>query len=257
MSGQAMKGRIGAILCVWLFQSTLPVMAGEPPAVGCIDLNNLTGGWRTGEREILIRSSGNTGARLNLDAACPVFDEGVDLETLAPDGVACPSGRVFVRGGSITCPVIQMTALSESELADALHEWEARMQASVTLDVVKVRGQRQWRDVTGTTDYCVDSRFLRGWRRDGDGLVVDVSPRHHSGHRHYRVETIGKCSDLSSASSIRLASRNGGAAVCGYPGDKVLLSFDPLSSYTNREVASTDGPGSSCEIKRVAPFPSK
>src|SRR5690606_4641868 len=121
-------------------------------------------------------------------------------------------------------------ALSASALADALRLRDARMQADVTtLDRVEVQGHRNWRDIRGTTDYCVDARFLRGWREDDEGLVVEVSPRRHAGHRYYRVETLNECADLASARSIRLVSRSGGAAVCGYPGDKVVLLNDASS----------------------------
>src|SRR5690606_15725929 len=191
-----------------------------PPAPGCIDLQDVSGGWRTGEREFLVRKSEKGGVYLELDPACPVFAEDVALETLAPGGWACPGGHVFVRGGGNTCPVIRMQPLSASELAEALRKPSPNTRAAMTLDRVEVR-EHHWRDIRGTTDYCVDARFLRGWREDSKGLVVEVSPRRHSGHRYYRVRTVNECADLASARSIRLVSRSGGAAVCGHPGDKV------------------------------------
>jgi len=193
---------------------------------------------------------------MELDADCPVFAEGVDLETFAHEGWACPGSRVFVRGGDITCPVIRMTALSSSGLAEALHERDAHMQAGVaTLDRVEVRERRHWRDIRGTTDYCVDARFLRGWREDRAGLVVEVSPRRHAGHRYYRVETVDRCPDLADARTIRLVSRSGGAAVCGYPGDKVVLVDDPPADFARMDKPRTVVFGRGCEISRVTPLP--
>lgn len=247
---------ITVAMCAWLLAWSQPSVARELPASGCIDLHDLAGGWRIGEREILIRSSGNVGARLDLDTACPVFAEGVNLEILAPDGWACPSGQAFVRGGGTTCPVVRMSALSASGLADELRAWDAHVNPTVTLDRVEVRGHH-WRDIRGTTDYCVDARFMRGWSQDSQGLVVEVSPRRHAGHRYYRVETTEKCLDLASAHSIRLVSRNGGAAVCGRPGDKVMLMDYSSAGLVQMGGPATSAFGRSCEINRVIPFPRK
>ena len=40
---------IGIAMASWL----QPAAAREPPAAGCIDLHDLDGGWRSGDREIL------------------------------------------------------------------------------------------------------------------------------------------------------------------------------------------------------------
>lgn len=245
---------IATAMCAWLLTWSQPSVAREPPAAGCIDLHDPGDGWRIGERALVIRASGQAGARLELDTACPVFAEGVDLETLAPDGWACPDGRVWVRGGGTTCQVVRMRALSAAELADASRRRDARAQADVTLDRVEVQG-RHWREIGGTTDYCLDARFVRGWREDGDGLVVEVPPWRHAGHRYYRVETANRCPDLASVRSIRLMSRNGGAAVCGYPGDKVVLVDEASGGFARMGSPRTGAFAHGCEISRVTPFP--
>lgn len=243
-------------MCIWLLPWSQPSLARELPAADCIDLHDLTGGWRTGERDILIRSGEGAGARLELDPACPAFAEGIELETLAPEGWACPGGPVFVRGGDIACPVIRTSALSAPELAEALRMWEANVRPTVALDKVEVRGQRHWRDRTGTTDYCVDARFLRGWRYNNvEGLVIDVSPRRHAGQRFYRVEMADTCSDLSSDVTIRLESRNGGAAICGHPGDTVVLNNSGSGSTRMGPPRAAATRGRNCEITRVIPLP--
>lgn len=89
---------IAAAALAWLLVWSPASVAREPPAAGCIDLHDIADSWRSGDREILIRSSGKSGARLELDSACPVIPEGVDLETLGSQGWACPGGPVFVRG---------------------------------------------------------------------------------------------------------------------------------------------------------------
>lgn len=129
---------------------------------------------------------------------------------------------------------------------------DLQTEPTVTLDRVEVPGHR-WRDIRGTTDYCVDARFLRGWSQDSEGLVVEVSPRRHAGHRYYRVETVENCSDLASAYSIRLVSRSGGAAVCGHPGDKVLLLDYSSQGLSKMGVSATGAFGRGCEIDRVTP----
>ena len=133
---------------------------------------------------------------------------------------------------------------------------EAQAEPPVTLDRVEAR-EHHWRDIRGTTDYCVDARFLRGWSKDGEGLVVEVSPLRHAGHRYYRVETVETCSDLASAHSIRLVSRSGGAAVCGHPGDKVVLLDYSSQGLSRMGVWATRAFERGCEINKVTPVPRK
>lgn len=245
---------IAAALCVASCLSLPPTFAREAPVDGCIDLRNLSGGWRTGERELLLRANGNEGARLELDMACPQFPEGVDLATVAPDDWACPGARIFVRGGGIACPVVHVAPLSGSDVAAALRQREERMRPTVDLDRVLVQGRR-WRDIRGTTDRCVDSRFLRGWSAHADGLVVEVSPPRHSGHRFYLVETVETCADLHGAHSVDLVARNGGAAVCGRPGDKVVLLSYRSAGFVPMGSPPSAAFGRGCEIRRVTPLP--
>lgn len=131
---------------------------------------------------------------------------------------------------------------------------DAQAEPAVTLDRVEAR-DRHWRDIRGTTDFCVDARFLRGWSEDGAGLVVEVAPRRHGGHRYYRVETVEKCPDLANAHSIRLVSRSGGAAVCGHPGDKVMLMDHASQGLSRMGGVATAAFGRGCEIGRVTPVP--
>lgn len=248
------KRWIAAAIWMAAFPWLPATFAREAPAPDCIDLQSLSGGWRTGEHELLLRAEGNAGARLELDAACPRFPEGVDLMTLAPDDWACPRSRMLVRGGGITCPVVLMAPLSVSEVSDALRRREERMKRAVDLDRVLVQG-RHWRDIRGTTDRCVDARFLRGWSEHADGLVIEVAPRRHSGNRFYLVETVEQCADLHGALSVHLVARSGGAAVCGRPGDKVVLMSYRSSGFVPMGSPPTAAFERGCEIRRVTPLP--
>lgn len=253
MAGQGLMRWTAAAMCTLTLQWASPLAAREPPGPGCIDLRDLAGGWRSGERELLIRSPDGFGARLELDTACPPFAEGLDLETFAPGAWACPDVGIFVRGDGTSCPVVRMSVLSRSELAAALSMREMRMKAAVTLDRVLARGQH-WRDIRGTTDRCVDARFLRGWSNDSKGLVVEVLPGRHSGNRYYRIETTERCS-FGSAHSIRVESRSGGAAVCGRPGDKVVLMSHASSGLTTMGGVPSGAFDRGCEISGVTPLP--
>lgn len=133
---------------------------------------------------------------------------------------------------------------------------DVQAEPTVTLDRVETRGHH-WRDIRGTTEYCVDARFLRGWSQDREGLLVEVAPRRHAGHRYYQVETVENCSDLASAHSIRLVSRSGGAAVCGHPGDKVVLLDYSSQGFSQMGGSTTHTFGRGCEIKKVTPVPRK
>lgn len=268
MTGMYLKQRLLAALWLGSMIGMQPSFAREAPATGCIDLRKLSGGWRSGERELLIQSQGNTGARLTLDSSCPVIPEGVDIVTLAPGGWACPGKRISVRGGDTTCPVAQMSLLSETELVAALRTREAHVQHIATLKPIEVRA-RNWRDIRGTTDRCVDKRFLRGWSWGDDGLVIEVSPRRHSGNRYYRIETVESCSDLAHADTIELEALNRSVAICGRPGDRLWMQDRwyqeaqearsgagvagmQIESHVSR-MALRQG----CEISKVTPLPNR
>ena len=149
-----------------------------------------------------------------------------------------------------------LLAWSQPSVARGPPTGDAQTKPAVTLDRVEAQGHH-WRDIRGTTDYCVDARFLRGWSKDGKGLLVEVSPRRHAGHRYYRIETVENCSNLASAHSIRLVSRSGGAAVCGHPGDKVMLIDYSSQGLSKMGVSATGAFGRGCEISRVTPVPRK
>ncbi len=190
------------------------------------------------------------------------------METLGPGGWACPGTPAFVRAAGAACPVTGIHLLSAAQLADALREPDTVPRSSSpgapAVTLARVQAQRpHWRDRSGTTDHCVDARFLRGWQYGRDGLVVDMAPGRHGGQRYYRVEMAETCSDLGSVQSIALESRIGAAAICGRPGDRVVLKNDAVvagSFAAPHGFAQMGGPrgagtaGRNCEITRVTPL---
>jgi len=173
----------------------------------------------------------------------------------------------MVRGDDTSCSEVQMSPLSKPELDDALDARKARLQHVATLKPIEVRAQH-WRNIRGTTDHCVDARFLRGWTWGKEGLVIEVAPRRHSGHRYYKVETVDDCRDLASADTIRLTARSGDAAVCGRPGDKLMMKDESTAEL--RRIAAAAGAAAAvppqshvsrlalergCEISKLAPLP--
>lgn len=163
----------------------------------------------------------------------------------------------FNESAAITVAIYAwLLAWSQPSMAQEPPARDMQAEPAVTMDRVEARGHH-WRDIRGTTDYCVDARFLRGWSQDRKGLVVEVAPRRHAGHRYYQVETVEHCSDLASAHSIRLVSRSGGAAVCGHPGDKVVLLDYPSQGFTRMGGSATHAFRRGCEINKVTPIPRK
>lgn len=231
---------------------TQAVSAREPPAPGCVDLHGIVGGRRTGDREVVLWTGPDRGLRLELEAPCPAFAEGASLQAMAAGGWACPDTRLFVRGGDITCRVTRMRELAVARAASAPGQPVARGPADV-LDAVKVR-ERHWRDITGATDQCVDARFLRGWRVDRDGLVVEVAPQRHAGNRHYRVRTVGSCPELAGNRPIRLTARNGAAAICGRSGDTVVFESGSARGSARSGAPRGDAFMAGCEIESVTPL---
>ncbi|WP_043689973.1 hypothetical protein [Luteimonas huabeiensis] len=229
----------------------------EPPASGCLDLRTVDGAWLAAPREALLRTEVGAHARLRLSEDCPAPPAGESLGSLAPEGWLCPGGQAWLRSGERVCAVASLEPLDAAALADALRAADAATGVP-TLDPVEVRGRAgRARGFAGTTEYCLDSRYLRGWHTDRDGLVVEVSPRRHAGNRYYRIETANACPQADAADQLRLVSGIGLTAICGHAGDRVELvrdrpahvEIDVPTMFRSR--LTTRG----CEIRRVYPLP--
>ncbi|OLI63691.1 hypothetical protein IXO151_21205, partial [Xanthomonas oryzae pv. oryzae] len=82
--------------------------------------------------------------------------------------------------------------------------------------------------------------MLPSWSEDTQGLVVEVSPRHPDTHRHYRVELMDSCRELSGAPPIRFVSVLGLNAICRNPGDTVDV-LDAIGIACERLGAGAQG----------------
>lgn len=230
--------------------------ARDAPAPGCLDARTIEGAHLVAPREVLVRTADGGPARIHLLTDCPAPPEGTGVGALAPDGWMCAGGGAWVRSGDALCPVIAVQPLTEGEFADALRGADADADAIASLARVEVRGVRG-RGFAGTTEYCVDSRHLRGWRTDAEGLVVEVSPMRHAGNRYYRVETATTCPDAESAATLRLVSNTGLAAICGHPGDRVVLGGSRPEHFAQRGTHARRLFGRGCQIRRVYPLPAE
>ncbi|MCD9032341.1 hypothetical protein LDO32_11450 [Luteimonas sp. Y-2-2-4F] len=232
----------------------------EPPAPGCFDFRTIDGAWLAAPREVLLRTGDGARGRLLLAEDCPAPPAGEAIGALAPEGWLCPGGQAWIRSGERLCAVSSLHPLDAAAFADALRAADAAS-GTATMDPVEVRGRGgrggRGRGFAGTTEYCVDSRHLRGWHADRDGLVVEVSPMRHAGHRYYRIETANACSHADAADHLRLVSATGLTAVCGHAGDRVVLTRDRPAGV---EIATPSMFGTrtaerGCDIRRVYPLP--
>lgn len=90
------------------------------------------------------------------------------------------------------------------------------------MDAVVVRRRRAG-GFAGFTDDCVRTRGLRSWQDGVGGVTVEVSPRRAGGHRYYRIETVGRCSEAGNADTLELVSGLENGMVGGHPGDRVVF----------------------------------
>lgn len=250
--------RIAAAACLLAALAAGEAAGREPPAPGCFDFRTIDGAWLAAPREVLLHTEAGAHGRLRLAEDCPAPPAGEAIGALAPEGWLCPGGQAWIRSGERLCAVASLHPLDAAAFADALREADAA--GTATLDPVEVRGRggrEGARGFAGTTQECVDSRHLRGWHSDRDGLVVEVSPMRHAGNRYYRIETADACPHADAADQLRLVSATGLTAVCGHPGDRVVLERGrpqgvdiPTPSMFDTRLAKRG-----CDIRRVYPLP--
>lgn len=233
-----------------------PAPAREPPAPHCADARTVQESWQSGARTIVLRTAGDARYRIDLAEACPDATAGGQLRLLTREGWLCGSREERVRTDQGLCAVAGVTAIEAREFAS--HARIAAGGRGVDLDHVVVTGSRH-RRFSGSAAFCLDARHVRSWHEDGDGLVVDVSPRRSGGHRRYRVELTGACPGLAGAEGMRLESRLGTTSVCGNPGDRVVpvsASIEPFADDRYRRAAELPPPPLSrgCPVESVYPI---
>lgn len=206
-----------------------PVAVRDAPAPGCVDARRVAEVVQSDAYTLGVRLADETRYRLDLGMQCPGIANEPGVRLVSPGGWVCGrGGPETVQAGARRCPVANVAAIDArtfSTLAlKAQREHDPR-----TLDSVTVTGEKR-RGFTGSPAYCLDVSQMRAWHEDGDGIVVDVSPRHSGGHRRYRVELGAGCQSLPSSNTLVLRSGVGLGRVCGFPGDQAFFQSELAAS---------------------------
>lgn len=229
-----------------------------PPAPYCLNAREVREAHQSDAHTLALRLNDESRYRLELADACPDALAGDRPTLVSRDGWVCGSNTEYVDLGDRRCAVAGLAKIDASEYADHALRGRRRGGAVETLDTIAVRGERR-RVFGGTTAYCLDARHMRGWREDGDDIVVEVSPLRSGGNRYYRVELSGQCNEMITMQTLRLESPTGGSAICGTPGDRAFFSRNENLSFGSAAILrplSEGGlaAGFGCSISRVYPL---
>lgn len=248
-------------LCLSALLLAAPAVAREPaPAPHCIDGRDIRESWQSDDTTLALLLGDGSRYRIELADPCPQANAGGQPQLLSRAGWLCGSNDELIRAGGRHCALAGLTRIDAREFAG--HAQAARrLDQARTLDTVVVTGPRP-RRFLGTASHCLNTRYMRAWHEDADGLVVAVSPRHSGGHRHYRVELAGACPDPGFSQHLRLGSRLGTRLICGNPGDYALFGDGPATGAL-QERPGSDGlarasraltGGRACLVTRVYPL---
>ncbi|MCC4601023.1 hypothetical protein LL964_13540 [Xanthomonas melonis] len=188
------------------------------PDAHCLDARQVAELHQADPRTLAVAEHAGRRFRLQLAQECLLHATPDRAQLLAPHGWVCDAAQAYVRVGQQHCAIARVTPLDARSYAELARRHSH--DAIPTLQGVNVREARR-RSFTGSANYCFHPGMLRAWSEDAHGLVVEVSPRHPGSHRHYRVELMDSCSELSGAPPIRFVSGMGLNAICGNPGDKL------------------------------------
>ncbi|AJQ83736.1 hypothetical protein WKH86_15500 [Xanthomonas oryzae pv. oryzae] len=198
------------------------------PGTDCLDARQVAELHRAGARTLAVAERDGRLFRLQLSQDCPHLAAQPDASLVAANGWVCNGAQASVNTGQQRCAIDQLATL------------KARDHDGVPLlDGISVREARR-HNFAGSSSDCFNPSMLRSWSEDAQGLVVEVSPRHPDTHRHYRVELMDSCRELSGAPPIRFVSVMGLNAICGNPGDKVDV-LDAIGIAGARVGAGAEG----------------
>lgn len=255
----------GVLLCVLAAVSLSAAASDRAPAPHpeCMDARIAQRMYAVSPWQLVVALQDGQRFRIELGEACPaVTQTDVAMKLLAQDGWACGVGNEFVEvsgrdgTGSTLCTVAALARVDGREFARLAREASrhAGQTDVIELAVVEVVGQRP-RGFRGTTDFCFASRHVRGWHEDGDGLIVEVSPRRSGGNARYRVELASSCIELGTAEDIVLRSGVGNGLICGNTGDQVVAQARPVTGALVSMLDSVPaGQASGCQIREVYPL---
>lgn len=230
-------GLLTAALCV-----LAPSAVGrEAPLPGCFDGRAVREAVQSDAHTLAVRLDDGARYRVDLGTACPGVTAHPDARLVSAGGWVCGRTGDYVVAGERACPVAFVFPIDAA--AFAAHAVQGAESGARTLDRVVVTAPRR-RSFRGTTAYCLDARWMRGWHEDHKGLVVEVSPKRSGGNRYYRVELEAGCARGDAAHSLQLVSRIGGAMICGLPGDVAVFSTE----------AEQNGLANALALSRVSHF---
>lgn len=207
-----------AALCLY---APLAFSREAPP--GCFDAREVREAVQSDAYTLAVRLDDGARYRVDLGIACPEVTARGDARLVSPGGWICGRSGDHVVAGAQVCPVAFVFPIDAA--AFAAHATRDAAGGTRMLDKVVVTTPRR-RGFRGTTAYCLDARWMRGWHEDRNGLVVEVSPKRSGGNRYYRVELEAGCARGDAAHGLQLVSKIGGSMICGLPGDVALFSGD-------------------------------
>ena len=224
------------------------------PAPDCMDARAIREVRQPDARTLAVLLDDGTRYRVELADDCPFAAAAGRAAIVSRHGWVCGFNEEHVRDDARRCAVAGLARISTEQYA-RLALQAHRAGGIPTLDAVAVKADRR-RGFTASPSYCLDTRDMRGWREDGDGLVVQVSPRRNGGIREYRVELGSACPELSSSSTVMLRSGMGRSTVCGHPGDRVLLAPPqaPAGEFMSRPHEHGIAARHGCAIALVYPL---
>lgn len=196
-----------------------------PPAASCLDARRVAEVVQADVHTLGVRLDDDSNFRIDLARRCPGVAAAPGVRLVSPGGWVCGrGGDETVQLGALRCPVANVARIDAKAFSTLALQGTRDPDARV-LERVEVKGERR-RGFAGSPAYCFNTNHLRSWHEDGDGIVVEVSPRRSAGHRYYRVELGASCQGLTDAGHLSFVSGVGGAMICGYAGDRAVFRSD-------------------------------
>lgn len=223
------------------------------PAPGCLDARRMQEARQADPRTLAVMQDDGVPFRLDLGEACPgvVVDGGAEL--LAREGWVCPGGPAFVATADRRCAVAAVHRIDRAGYAGLARASHRDASGTTTLDVVTVQAEAR-RGFAGSSWYCVNPRWMRGWSEDADGVVLEVSPRRSGGHRYYRLELARTCPELADAVEVQLHSGPRIGLICGNAGDRLEVLPDTRPSIVRSPLPESRVARIHCPISAVYPI---
>ena len=227
------------------------------PSTHCFDARDVEEAVQSDPQTIALRLGDESRYRLELAEACPGALRRDRVKIASRHGWVCGSNEEHVVSGDRQCALSGIAKIDARQFAALALRSNRPAADGVELDTIEVRSKRR-RGFGGTTAYCFDARYLRGWSEDGSDIVVEVSPKRSGGHRYYRVELASSCNETTTANAVRLVSPTGGTAICGNPGDRVMFTAGGTGASQSGTLANRFAGSlavqAGCAIKQVYPI---